>query len=241
MGLWQRFTLIFKSKANKALNKAEDPREILDYSYEKQLELLQKVRRGVADVATSRKRIELQVQGLVKQEAKLEEQARAALAANREDLAREALVRRSGLHQQIADLNEQLAQLQGQEEKLVIASQQLQGKVESFRTRKETIKATYSAAEAQTKINEAFSGISSELGDVGLAVQRAEDKTAEMQARAGAIDELMASGALSDPMGTSKDSITVELERMASDSDVEAQLAAMKNQLGSAEKRAIEE
>ncbi len=241
MGLWQRFTLIFKSKANKALNKAEDPREVLDYSYEKQLELLQKVRRGVADVATSRKRIELQVQGLEKQEVKLEEQARAALAANREDLAREALVRRSGLHQQIADLNVQLAQLQEQEEKLIVASQQLQSKVESFRTRKETIKATYSAAEAQTKINEAFTGISSELGDVGLAVQRAEDKTAEMQARAGAIDELMASGALSDPSGMSKDSITVELERMASDSEVEAQLAAMKNQLGSAEKKAIED
>ena len=136
MGLWQRFTLIFKSKANKALNKAEDPREVLDYSYEKQLELLQKVRRGVADVATSRKRIELQVQGLQKQEAKLEEQARAALAGNREDLAREALVRRSGLHQQIADLNTQLAQLQEQEEKLVVASQQLQSKVESFRTRR---------------------------------------------------------------------------------------------------------
>ncbi len=241
MGLWQRFTLIFKSKANKALNKAEDPREILDYSYEKQLELLQKVRRGVADVATSRKRIELQVQGLEKQEAKLEEQARAALAGNREDLAREALVRRSGLHQQIADLNVQLAQLQEQEEKLVVASQQLQSKVEAFRSRKETIKATYSAAEAQTKINEAFTGISSELGDVGLAVQRAEDKTAEMQARAGAIDELMSSGALEDHSGTSKDSITVELERMASESEVEAQLAAMKNQLGSAEKRAIEE
>ncbi len=241
MGLWQRFSLIFKSKANKVLNKAEDPREVLDYSYEKQLELLQKVRRGVADVATSRKRIELQMQGLEKQEAKLEEQARAALAGNREDLAREALVRRSGLHQQIADLNSQLAQLQDQEEKLIIASQQLQSKVESFRTRKETIKATYSAAEAQTKINEAFAGISSELGDVGLAVQRAEDKTAEMQARAGAIDELMASGALSDTTGMSKDSITVELERMASESEVEAQLAAMKNQLGSAEKKAIED
>jgi len=241
MGLWQRFTLIFKPKANKALNKAEDPREVLDYSYEKQLELLQKVRRGVADVATSRKRIELQVQGLQKQEVKLEEQARAALAGNREDLAREALVRRSGLHQQIADLNGQLAQLQEQEEKLIVASQQLQSKVEAFRTRKETIKATYSAAEAQTKINEAFTGISSELGDVGLAVQRAEDKTAEMQARAGAIDELMASGALNDPSGMSKDSITVELERMASETEVEAQLAALKNQLGSAEKKAIEE
>ena len=241
MGLWQRFTLIFKSKANKALNKAEDPREVLDYSYEKQLELLQKVRRGVADVATSRKRIELQVQGLQKQEAKLEEQARAALAGHREDLAREALVRRSGLHQQIADLNTQLAQLQEQEEKLVVASQQLQSKVESFRTRKETIKATYSAAEAQTKINEAFAGISSELGDVGLAVQRAEDKTAEMQARAGAIDELMASGALEDSTGSGKDNITLELERMASESEVEAQLAAMKMQLGSGEKKAIED
>lgn len=237
MGLWQRFTLIFKSKANSALNKAEDPRQTLDYSYEKQLELLQKVRRGVADVATSRKRLELQIQGLNQQEVKLEGQARAALAAGREDLAREALTRRSGLHQQIADLQAQLAQLQEQEEKLTVAAQQLQTRVETFRTRKETIKATYSAAEAQTKINEAVAGISSELGDVGLAVQRAEEKTAEMQARAGALDELMASGALEDVSGMSKDSITVELERMASDSEVEAQLAAMRQELGGADKK----
>jgi phage shock protein A len=231
MGLWQRFTLIFKSKANKALDKAEDPRETLDYSYEKQLELLQKVRRGVADVATSRKRLELQIQGLAQQEAKLEEQARAALAGGREDLAREALTRRSGLHQQIADLQAQLATLQDQEEKLTVAAQQLQSKVEAFRTKKETIKATYSAAEATTKINEAFAGISDELGDVGLAVQRAEDKTAQMQARAGAIDELVASGALSDVSGMGKDNITVELERMASENDVNAQLEAMKREL----------
>lgn len=231
MGLWQRFKLIFNSKANAALDKAEDPRQTLDYSYEKQLELLQKVRRGVADVATSRKRLELQIQGLAQQEAKLEEQARAALAGGREDLAREALTRRSGLHQQIADLQTQLATLQDQEEKLTAAASQLQTKVESFRTKKETIKATYSAAEAQTKINEAFAGISTELGDVGLAVQRAEDKTAQMQARAGAIDELVASGALSDASGMGKDSLTVELERMASENEVNAQLDALKREL----------
>ena len=233
MGLWQRFTLIFKSKANKALDRAEDPRETLDYSYEKQLELLQKVRRGVADVATSRKRLELQIQGLAQQEVKLEEQAKAALAGGREDLAREALTRRSGLHQQIADLQGQLATLQEQEEKLTAAAQQLQTKVESFRTKKETIKATYSAAEAQAKIGEAFAGISDELGDVGLAVQRAEDKTAQMQARAGAIDELVASGALTDVTSMGKDDITIELERMASESDVNSQLEAMKRELGS--------
>ncbi len=231
MGLWQRFKLIFSSKANKALDKAEDPREVLDYSYEKQLELLQKVRRGVADVATSRKRLELQIQGLSQQTAKLDDQARAALAGGREDLAREALTRKSGLTQQIADLQLQLAQLQEQEEKLTVASQQLQAKVEAFRTKKETIKATYSAAEAQTKISEAVSGISTELGDVGMAVQRAEDKTAQMQARAGAIDELLASGALSDATGTGKDNLTIELERMASDQEVDAQLNAMKAEI----------
>lgn len=233
MGLWQRFKLIFKSKANAAMDRAEDPRQTLDYSYEKQLELLQKVRRGVADVATSRKRLELQIQGLAQQESKLEQQARAALAGGREDLAREALTRRSGLHQQIADLQSQLATLQDQEEKLTAAAQALQSKVEAFRTRKETIKATYSAAEAQTKINEAFAGISDELGDVGLAIQRAEDKTQQMQARAGAIDELVASGALADVTSAGKDNITVELERLASETEVEDQLAAMKAEIES--------
>ena len=233
MGLWQRFKLIFASKANKALNKAEDPRETLDYSYEKQLELLQKVRRGVADVATSRKRIELQIQNLAQQTDKLTAQAKAALAGGREDLAREALTRKSGLQSQIADLQVQLAQLQEQEEKLIGASQQLQAKVDAFRTKKETIKATNSAAEAQTKINEAFAGISSELGDVGLAVQRAEDKTAEMQARAGAIDELVASGALEDVSSVGKDNLTLELERMASQSQVDDELAQMRLELGS--------
>ena len=228
-GMWQRFKMIFKSKANAAMDKAENPAQTLDYSYEKQLEMLQKVRRGVADVATSRKRIELQIAGLDKQLGKLDDQARAALAGGREDLAREALTRKSAISQQIADLHVQLEQLTVQEQKLTVASQQLQSKVEAFRTQKETIKATYSAAEAQVRINEAFTGISSELGDVGLAIQRAEDRTAQMQARAGAMEELMATGALDVPGG--KDSLTAELERMAADNEVENELAAMKAQL----------
>ncbi|MBZ5736728.1 PspA/IM30 family protein [Nocardioides mangrovi] len=229
MGLWQRFTLIFKSKASKALDRAEDPRETLDYSYQKQLELLSKVRRGVADVATSRKRVELQIGQLEQQSAKLQGQAEKAITMDREDLAREALTRKSGLTTQIADLQTQLAQLQGEEEKLTLAQQRLQAKVEAFRTRKETIKATYTAAEAQTRINEAVSGIGDELGDVGQAIQRAEDKTAQMQARAGAIDELIASGALDDVTATAGgDDISRELEAMSSQADVEAELARLK-------------
>jgi len=232
--IFDRLRLIFSSKANKVLDKYEDPRETLDYSYQKQLELLQKVRRGVADVATSRKRVELQASQLGSQMDKLTAAAQQALAQNREDLAREALTRKSGLQAQLSDLKAQHDQLSQEEEKLVRASTQLQSKVDAFRTKKETIKATYTAAEAQTRVNDAFSGLSDEMSDVGLAIQRAEDKTAQMQARASAVDELLASGALSDPTLAPGDDITRELESMASSASVESELAAMKAQLGGA-------
>jgi phage shock protein A len=243
MTLMKRISLIFRAKADKALDRAEDPRETLDYSYKRQLELLTKVRRGVADVATSRKRVELQAAQLQQQSNKLTEQAQKALSMGREDLAREALTRKSALTGQLNDLKAQQAQLQGEEEKLTLASQRLQAKVESFRTQKETIKAQYTAAEAQTRINEAFSGISEEMGDVGMAVQRAEDKTAQMQARAGAIDELIASGALDDASSLNRgDDISRELEAMSSQSDVEAELAALKaGTTGGAAPQALEQ
>jgi phage shock protein A len=224
-------SMIFRAKADKALDRAEDPRETLDYSYKKQLEMLQKVRRGVADVATSRKRIEVQMTQLQQQSNKLQDQAKKALSLGREDLAREALSRRSGVEGQVNDLRVQHEALQGEEEKLTLAAQRLQAKVESFRTRKETIKATYTAAEAQTRIGEAFSGISEEMGDVGMAIQRAEDKTAELQARSGAIDELLASGALDDVSGTASDNLSIELDRLSAGGDVELELARMKQEI----------
>jgi phage shock protein A len=228
MSLMKRMSLVFKAKANKVLDKAEDPREVLDYSYQKQLELLTNVRKGVADVATSRKRVELQINQLQQQSDKLQGQAQQAINVSREDLAREALTRKSGLTQQIADLQTQHANLQAEEEKLVLAQQRLQAKVEAFRTKKETIKATYTAAEAQTKINDAVAGIGEEMGDIGLAIQRAEDKTQQMQARAGAVDELLASGALDDLTAEPGDDIARQLNELSSQGDVEAELARMK-------------
>ncbi len=240
MGVMKRVSLIFQSKANKALDRMEDPRETLDYSYQRQLDMLQKVRRGVADVATSRKRLELQMNQLQQNSDKLERQARDSLAAGREDLAREALGRRSGITSQLSDLQTQYASLQGEEEKLTAASQRLQTKVDAFRTKKETIKATYTAAEAQTRINEAFTGISEEMGDVGMAIQRAEDKTEQMKARAGAIDELMASGALDDVVGGPRDDIQAELDRMGATNGVDAELEAMKREIGQSAPKELE-
>ena len=233
MGLMKRFSDVMKAKTSKMLDKAEDPRETLDYSYERQLEMVQKVRRGLADVATSRKRVELQATQMQASADKLGEQARQAVAAGKEDLAREALNRRAGVEVQIEGLKGQQAQLAGEEEKLTLALQRLQAKVEGFRTKKETIKATYTAAEATAKIGEAVSGISEEMGDVGMAIQRAEDKTATMQARAGAVDELIASGALEDVTATPGGDIQAQLDQLSAGAGVDAELARMKAELGS--------
>ncbi|MEU0217198.1 PspA/IM30 family protein [Streptomyces sp. NPDC006265] len=227
-----RIATLFRTKANKALDKAEDPREVLDYSYAQQQEMLQKVRRGVADVATSRKRIDLQINQLRQSRGKLEGQAQQALGAGREDLAREALSRRTAVASQLTDLQTQQATLQAEEEKLTLASQRLQAKVETFRTSKETVKARYTAAEAQTHITEAVTGIGEEMGDVGMAMQRAEDKTEQLQARAGALDELLASGALEDAtLPAGRDDIQAELEGVTAGQDVDKELARMKAQL----------
>jgi phage shock protein A len=240
MSVMKRVSMIFKAKANKALDRMEDPRETLDYSYQRQLEMLTQVRRGVADVATSRKRLELQMNQLRQQQNKLDGQARQALGGGREDLAREALGRKATLQSQISGLEDQYTSLQADEEKLTVASQRLQAKVEAFRMQKETIKATYTAAEAQSRIGEAVSGISEEMGDVGMAVQRAQDKTAQMQARAGAIDELMASGALEDMTGTPRDDIQAELDAMRSGPDIELELQRLKGEITGGPAPAIE-
>lgn len=231
MGLMRRFLLIIKSKISKLLGNAENPNEQLDYSYEKQLELLQQVRRGVVDVTTSKKRLDLQAEKLEASVAKLDQQARAAMQAGREDLARIALERKKGVQAQLQGLDGQRQQLDAEQTKLVGAEQKLTAKVEAFRTQKETIKAQYSAAEAQVKINEAFGGISEEMADVGLALQRAEDKTEQMKARAGALDELLESGVLDD-MTQTGDVIDRELAQVTSQSEVDAELEALKKELG---------
>ena len=233
MSLSHRIAMLFRAKANKALDRAEDPRELLDYSYQRQLELLQQVRRGLADLATSRRRVELQLAAALQQStAKLHGQAQQALAAGREDLAREALTRRAAVTSQVGDLQGQQASLQAEQDKLTAASQRLQAKVEAFRTRKETIKAAYTAADAETRVGEAVTGISEEMGDVGMAIPRAQDKTEQMQARAGALDELLASGALQDAtLPGGRDDLQSQLDALTAGHDVDDELAWMKAQL----------
>jgi phage shock protein A len=227
VGILKRAQTIFQAKANDALNKAEDPRQTLDLSYEQQLENLTKVKRAVADVATARKRIEIQAEQLKSQGDKLADQAKTALAQGNEPLAREALTRREAVAGQLKDLEVQHASVAEQQQKLEDTATKLQTEIEAFRTKKETIKATYTAAQATAHVDEAVSGISTSMGDAGAAMQRAQDKVADMQARSGALDELLASGALTD-LTSSRDDIQAQLDKASSTSDIDAQLAALK-------------
>jgi phage shock protein A len=232
MGLLGRAGEIIRAKFSSLLNRAENPNETLDYSYERQLESLQNVKRGVADVVTAKKRLEIQTQQLEQNVVKLDTQARQAVAAGREDLARQALERKSGMQQQLQDLDAQVKGLEDQQEKLVANQKQLETRVEQFRSQKEVIKAQYSAAEAQVRINEAATGIGREMDNTGLAIQRAKDKTDQMQARTSALDELVQSGDLQE-LGSDKTQLDRELQQVASQQQVDRELEQLKAEVGS--------
>jgi phage shock protein A len=235
MGLWARVALLFRSKTSAALDRAEDPRETLDYAYTQQQELLRKVREGLIEVSTSKKQLERQTQQIQARVPQLEDQARRAVAAGREDLARLSLQRRETATNEIADMHQQMAELAQEEAKLTQTEQSLGARIEEFRTRRNVMSARYTAAEAQVRVNEALSGVSGELAELGMALGRAEEKTDRMQARAAALDAFLDPSSLKLP--GSGDEIERELRKVSSEGAIEEQLAALKQELAPAAQR----
>ena len=231
MSLFQRAHDIIQAKANKALDAAEKPDEILDLSYEQMLDQITQVRRGLVNIAASRKQIELQEQQFQHSVNHLQDQARTALSQGRDDLAREALSRKAAAQAQIDGMEAQHQQLTEQEEKLEQTLAALQERVNTFRTQKEVLKAQYTAASAASAVDESVAGISGTVGDSGAELQRAQDKIATMQARAGALDELLQSGVLED-VGGDTDDIQKELDEAGKADEVDKELAALKAEIG---------
>ncbi len=234
-GLTGRMSTVVKAKVSKLLDRAEDPAETLDYSYQKQVEQLQNVKKGIADVVTAKKRLQMQESTLQQSVVKLDTQARQALSAGQEDLARAALERKNVAQTELQSLDTQVAELEDQQQKLTDSEQKLRAKIESFRTKKEVIKAQYSAAEAQVRISEAATGVGEQMADVGLAMQRAVDKTENMRARADAVSELEAAGTFDDitQLGSGEDDIDRQLKQLSSQPAVDSELAKLKSELGS--------
>ena len=237
MGLMSRISTVVKAKINRLVDDAENPGENLDYAYEKQREMLQNVKRGIVEMVTTKRRLQLQAEKVKASIVNVENQARQAMAAGREDLARMALQRKQTALIELEGLDEQIAQLELEQEKLTHAEQRLTAKVEAFRSKKEIIKAQYSAAQAQVRIGSALSGISEEMGDVQLAVERAEDKTENLRAKAGAINELADSGVLDNQLPGGGDVLSRELAQLTAEQNVEDELAALRTSLPPASDR----
>ena len=229
MGLLSRIYTVISQKANALLDRFEKPQEALDYSYVKQVEMLNKLRRGLAEITTSRKRLEMQKSRLWENIRLLDGQAARALEANREDLARLALERKNANLIQTQSLDKQIAEMKEEERNMQEAEKRLSTKVEEFKARKEIIKAQYSAAEAQVKIKESVTGISEEMTDVGMAMNKAEEKTERMRAKSQALDEMINSGTLTD-YTSNKDEIEKELENISVQNSVEEELAKLKSE-----------
>ncbi len=227
MGLLNRISTVIKQKANYLVDKYEDPRQALDYSYEKQRELVNRLRRDMAEVVTSKKRLEMQKARLWDNIRTLDEQARRSLDSNREDLAKLALQRKNANLIQMQGLDRQIAEMQAEQEKLEQTEKRLSAKVEEFKSKKEVIKAQYSSAEAQVRIKESITGISEEMTDVGMAMNRVEEKAERMKSKAQALDEMIDSGVLVD-YTSNKDEIESELEQITVDKSVEEELAKLK-------------
>lgn len=227
LGLANRISTVVKQKVSTLLDKYEDPREALDYSYTQQLEMLNKLRRSLAEVIASKKRLEMQKLKIMDNIKTLDEQARRAVDANREDLAKLALERKNANLVQVQDLTKQIAEMETEQAKLEQTERQTATKVEQFKSKKEVIKSQYSAAEASVKVKESVTGISEHMADVGMAMNRAEDKTEKMRAKSQALDDMMDSGVLTD-YTSSKDDIETELEKISMQGSVEDELAKIK-------------
>lgn len=227
MGFISRLKAVFAPRATQTLEQLEDPKASLDYSLTRLQASLRQIGDSLVDVATARRNLDTQRDQLEVAIARYEGQARDALGADREDLAKRALERKAAGQERLDGLNANIASLDAQVESLKTSQATVRHKIELFQGKKEELKALYDSSRAQLRVKEAASGISKDMADVGHAIQRAEARIAGMRARVEAIDELVAVGALEDVLEPSDD-IDRELTRISRETAVEQELARLK-------------
>lgn len=233
MGMLKRAASILSAKVNALFGKIEDPKEMLDYSYEKQKELLQKVNQGIANVMTSKKQLEIKREELKAKVEKYQNQAERAVAAGRDDLAKIALNRKIETQQIINTLDAQISGLDKNLENLKITKQKLEVKIQQFGTKKEILKAQYDASKAVVQVQESLTGLSEDIGDIKSTVDRMEEKIEKQRARAEAITTMIDTGMIEeiDFGSEKKDDIDRELAKIGANSNVENELKALREKV----------
>lgn len=228
-GLLSRVKTILGAKANQALDNVEDPTQTLDYSYSKMEEALQETKRHIIDVVTAKKQLEMQRNALQDKATQYDTDAQEAVKAGRDDLATQALTLKSPIQQEIDGLNTHIASIQAEEDKLHHAQEQLEQKITTFKNQKEVMKAQYSAAKADVQVNETIHGISQHAEDVSNTLERAQDKISQMQARAGALDEMEDTSSFNS--SDDADPVRAQLNASSTSQSVSDELKRLKSQL----------
>jgi phage shock protein A len=231
MGLFSRFVLLTRGKLSAALDRAEDPREVLEYGYQQQQRQLLAVKRSLVEVATARAQLGQRARKLHEQISAWTMQAGRALELGREDLARDSLQRKHAALAELEVLEAQVAEVGDEEARLGAAQRKLMLRIEEFAGRKGIVSARYASAQARVEAANALTGISGEMAELNLALGRAEAKTEQLQARAEALDELIESDVLALGWGSS-DFVTQELRQLTSARSAEAELEELRRQLG---------
>lgn len=229
MGILDRLKVVLAKGANVALAPAPDPRVTHLTSHQKQRALLDQVLKAGQEVTAAKLRLRATAEAVRQRLPAMEEQARQELRLGNEAMARLALQRRQVVAHELETLARQLAEVEKEEAALAVIEQRLSGQIEAFTARQEVIKARFSAAEAQVRINEAMTGVSQDFADLTAALHRAEQTTEDMQARATAIDRLVQEGDIESigfPAGS--DPLDARFQALGADADVERQLNALK-------------
>jgi phage shock protein A len=234
MTLRSRLALMLNVQTSAALDQVEDPREVLDYAYSQQQAHLHTVKRGRLEVAAARRHLEREAERFATRAEHLREQAKRAVRMGHEELARTALERRQAALSALRGLERQRAELAREEERLAIADQHLSQRVEQFRLHRTVLGARYAAAAAQVAAGEAIGGlVGDQSTELSLAVERSEERVEQLSARALAIDELTSRGALL--VSSAEDDVERELEALDTGEAVEAELAALRQELAQGE------
>lgn len=223
----RRLWVMVKARFSRLVDRAENPHDLLDYSYEKQLEDLNEFRQGLAGLVTAKKRVQTRKENLEREVMKLDQAAHSAVGLGDEEKARIFLERKQFLQDELAGVDREVEDLEAQQERMIKQEREVQAKVERFRTEKEVSKAQYSAAKARVSAGEAAAGIASASNEGGQALMRAKDKVEQMRARAEALDELEQSGSFTDIAG-GESSIDRQIAEMTSSAGVEAELEKIK-------------
>ena len=231
MGLISRTLELLQAKYSRLLNRAENPSDTLDLSYEKMLTGLQDTKRSLADVVTQQRSLQKQIEVAQGQAGEAESDARMALQNGREDLAKAALGEKQAALTKLESLQGAYEAIKQQSDKLISYEKTLETRIEQFRTQKEVMKSSYAAAQAQVKVTESLTGIGNKLGGTGDAMKRAGDKVEAMRNKADAMEGLIASGVLSDPLDN-RTSVQKQLGELRQTSAIDADLERLKAEMG---------